>query len=370
MSKTRVIEIIESLSDGGAQSIVKDYATLINRKEFDLVIFTIYPSTNSANYKQVIDAGVKIVSVYKKCNIWNKIINRICKRHCISKSLSSFIKIFNPDTIHVHSVMLTYLAASSDLLNHTNIFYTCHSLPFRYFGKGHEKEYEAAKKLVKNNNMIFIALHDEMRIELNKIFSVNNTVVLKNGVNFSRFCVAESNYDIRESISIPEDAFLVGHVGRFADMKNHSFLIDVFSRVLTKKPNAMLLLIGDGELQGKIKKKVNQLGLTDKVTFLSHRSDIPRLLKAMDVFVFPSIYEGFPVSIVESQIAGIRTITSDTVTNECFYKPSLIPLSLKEGEEVWADAIINESLIGPYDRDINEFNMVKVVRSLELMYKS
>ena len=90
----------------------------------------------------------------------------------------------------------------------------------------------------------------------------------------------------------------------------------------------------------------------------------------MDVFVFPSIYEGLPVSIVESQIAGIRTITSDSVTHECFYKPSLIPLSLKEGEKVWADAIINESLIGPYDRDINEFNMAEVVRSLELMYKS
>lgn len=370
MSKTRVVEIIESLSDGGAQSIVKDYATLIDKKEFDLVIFTIYPCTYSANYKQVIDAGVKVVSVYKTYNIWNRIINRICKRYYINKSLSSFIKTFRPDAIHVHSVMLGYLAASSDLLNHTNIFYTCHSLPFRYFGKGHEEEYEAAKKLVENNNMAFIALHDEMRTELNKMFSVNNTVVLKNGVNFLRFCISESNSEIRESISIPADAFLVGHIGRFADMKNHSFLIDVFSRVLTKKPNAMLLLIGDGELQGKIKEKVNRLGLTDKVVFLSHRTDIPRLLKAMDVFVFPSIYEGLPVSIVESQIAGIRTITSDSVTHECFYKPSLIPLSLKEGEKVWADAIINESLIGPYDRDINEFNMAEVVRSLELMYKS
>lgn len=371
MAKTKVIQIIESLSDGGAQSIVKDYATLINKEQFELVIFTIYPCTYSANYKQVEAVGIKVYSVYKTYNIISKIINRICKKLYIVKRLRSFISTFHPDAIHVHSVMLAYLEPSSDLLNDCNLFYTCHSLPHRYFGKGHEAEYNAAKVLVEKKHMRFIGLHDTMRCELNKLFGVKDTIVLKNGVDFNRFeNITETSSEIRRSIGISETAFLIGHIGRFADMKNHTFLVDVFKIVLEQKTNAMLLLIGDGELLDTIKLKVLSLGLNDKVIFLSHRTDIPRLLKAMNVFVFPSVYEGLPVSVVESQIAGIRTVTSDSVTHECFYKSSLIPLNLKEGSEVWAHAVLDESLHSDYDRDINEFNMLEIVKKLEIMYKS
>lgn len=371
MTKTKVVEIIESLSDGGAQSIVKDYATLINKSEFELTIFTIYPCTCSANFKQVATAGVKVYSAYQNYNLIAQIVNRVYKKQYITKKLRSFLSEFKPDAIHVHSVMLEYLASCSDLINGCKLFYTCHSLPQRYFGQGHEAEFEAAKFLVKNNHMRFIGLHEEMRCELDKMFGVSDSVVLKNGVDFSRFSnIVENKAEIRKSIGIDTNAFLIGHVGRFADMKNHTFLVDVFKIITELKPASHLLLVGDGDLLGMISDKVENLGLSTKVTFLSHRTDIPRLLKAMDVFVFPSIYEGLPVSIVESQIAGIRTITSDSITQECFYKPSLIPLSLNEGAKKWAEAILNENLKSDYDRDINEFNMAEVVKKLELMYKS
>ncbi len=371
MSKTKIVEIIESLSDGGAQSIVKDYACLINKDEFDIVIYTIYPCEYSANYRQVVDAGVKIVSVYESYGLISKVLNRLYKRKYIVKRLRSFLKDYQPDAIHVHSVMLDYLNAASDVLGECNLFYTCHSLPKRYFGQGHEVEFVAAKKLVKSHNLRFVALHNEMKEELNKMFNVNNTVVLKNGVNFNRFDdVKESKEEIRKNIGVPKDSFVIGHVGRFADMKNHTFLVDVFNQIIKRDNRCHLLLIGDGELLGTIKQKVNDLSLTDKVTFLSHRTDIPQLMKAMDVFVFPSIYEGLPVSIVEAQIAGIRTITSDSVTSECFYKSTLIPLSLSLGVDKWADTILDTSITSEYNRDINEFNMAEVVCKLEQMYKS
>lgn len=371
MKKTKIIEIIESLSDGGAQSIVKDYATLIDKEKFDIVIFTIYPCTYSANYKQVEASGVEVFSVYENYNFFSKIINRVFKKQYITRKLRSFLLSYRPNVIHVHSVMLKYLAPSSSIIKGCNVFYTCHSLPHRYFGEGHKDESKAAKVLIKNNKMCFIGLHEKMRVELNKIFNVNNTIVLKNGVDFSRFSnINESKAEIRHSIGIEEDSFLIGHVGRFADMKNQTFLVDVFRIVSKYKVNARLLLIGDGELLGDIKAKVEKLGLQQKVFFLSHRTDIPRLLKAMDVFVFPSIYEGLPVSIVESQIAGVRTITSDNVTNECFYKPLLIPLKLSYGADVWAKTILDTSITGPYDRDIKEFDMSEVVKKLEKMYKN
>ena len=94
MSKTKIVEIIESLSDGGAQSIVKDYACLINKDEFDIVIYTIYPCEYSANYRQVVDAGVKIVSVYESYGLISKVLNRLYKRKYIVKRLRSFLNIF------------------------------------------------------------------------------------------------------------------------------------------------------------------------------------------------------------------------------------------------------------------------------------
>lgn len=369
MNKIKVVEIIESLSDGGAQSIVKDYACLIDKDKYEMVVFTIYPCKYSANYRQVADAGVKVVSVFENYNFFAKILNRLCKKSIITRSLRSFLSKYRPDAIHVHSVMLDYLNRSKDVINGCKLFYTCHSLPHRYFGNGHEVEFKAAQELIKSNGLRFIGLHEDMRQELNSMFHVNDSVVLKNGVNFSRFSqVNETKSEIRKTLNIPEDTFLLGHVGRFADMKNHTFLIDVFRDVLVKRPNAMLLLVGDGELLSMIKDKVSSNNLSAKVIFLSHRTDIPRLLKAMDVFVFPSIYEGLPVSIVESQIAGIRTITSDSLTHECFYRPFLIPLNLEKGCRFWADVILNEEIKSDYDRDINEFNMAEVVRKLEIMY--
>src|SRR5699024_1966328 len=95
------------------------------------------------------------------------------------------------------------------------------------------------------------------------------------------------------SLGIKEDAFILGHVGRFSEQKNHKFLINVFAAVKKERSNAHLILIGIGDLEGEIKEQVYELGLQDSVSFLGNRGDIPELMSIMDVFVFPSLYEGF-----------------------------------------------------------------------------
>jgi len=108
--------------------------------------------------------------------------------------------------------------------------------------------------------------------------------------------------------------------------------------------------------------------LDDKVIHLKNRSDIPRLLKAMDVFVFPSLYEGLPLSIVESQVAGIRTVVSDRINGECFFNEDLIVKRLNEPPKVWVDAILDTRIKNFYNNDITIFDMNKVIRSLENVY--
>ena len=133
-----------------------------------------------------------------------------------------------------------------------------------------------------------------------------------------------------------ENRLIVGHVGRFSDQKNHDFLIDVFYEIYKRQPDAVLLLVGKGENQDKIKQKVQNLGISESVRFLGVRSDVNHLLQAMDVFVFPSLYEGMPNTVIEAQATGLPCVISDTITSEADITGLIKYLPL-ESPEKWAE---------------------------------
>ena len=141
-----------------------------------------------------------------------------------------------------------------------------------------------------------------------------------------------------------ENCIVVGHVGRFNPQKNHSFLIDIFSECVQRNSNTKLLLVGDGEGRQKIQDKVRDLGIQDKVIFTGIRSDVNELLQAMDVFVFPSLYEGLPVTMVEAQAAGLPCVISDHISKECIVTSGLVTgKSLNESPERWAECVLQQS---------------------------
>ena len=137
-----------------------------------------------------------------------------------------------------------------------------------------------------------------------------------------------------------ENKFVVGHVGRFCFQKNHEFIIDVFKMVYEREKNAILLLIGIGEMQEAIQRKVYNLGLQNSVIFLGARNDVNKLYQAMDVFVLPSHYEGLPVVGVEAQAAGLPCILSDQMTDETVIIKETKVLPLNAGAAVWAETIL------------------------------
>lgn len=118
-------------------------------------------------------------------------------------------------------------------------------------------------------------------------------------------------------------------------------MIDIFYEVYKRNKSAVLLLVGIGELEEKIKEKVNRLQLQDAVKFLGLREDIPEILQAMDVFVFPSLFEGLPVTLVEAQAAGLPCVVSEGITKEIQITEGLEYVSLEEKSEVWAQYILN-----------------------------
>lgn len=122
--------------------------------------------------------------------------------------------------------------------------------------------------------------------------------------------------DIRASLGIDENCMLYGHVGSFRKPKNHLFLVEIFSSVVKNNPNSRLVLVGSGELMPVIKDKVKQLGLSDNIFFVGQQSKVNEWLSAFDAFLMPSLWEGFPVSVVEAQCAGLPCAISDVVDQD------------------------------------------------------
>ncbi len=140
--------------------------------------------------------------------------------------------------------------------------------------------------------------------------------IIKNGIDTERFRYDEQlRKEMRNKLNL-EDKFVIGHVGRFVEVKNHSFLLDVFKGILAIRKDAVLVLVGDGPLRHETENKAKQLGIDQNIRFMGVQENIPRFLNAFDVFVLPSIFEGAPVSVVEAQSTGLPCIISDNVSRE------------------------------------------------------
>lgn len=171
----------------------------------------------------------------------------------------------------------------------------------------------------------------------------NQVILLNNAIPLDSFLFNREMRDkTRKKLGI-ETSFIIGHVGRFSHQKNHEFLIKTFSEVNKKNKNAKLLLIGTGEKLDEIITLVKSLNLDDNVCFLGVRSDIPDLLMAMDLFVFPSFYEGMPNTIIEAQATGLPCIVSDSITKEVNITNLVEFYSLNEGVFKWTEEIIKYS---------------------------
>jgi len=165
--------------------------------------------------------------------------------------------------------------------------------------------------------------------------------ILHNAVDLDVFHYSKAGRNsVRAALGIGEGTVAAGHIGRFAPQKNHSFLLEAFSAIHRKSRKAVLLLVGTGPLEEEVRKKADSLGLGGAVIFTGVRSDIPDVLSAMDVLVFPSLYEGMPNAVIEAQAAGLPCVIADTITREADITGLVSYLSLGASPEEWADAAL------------------------------
>lgn len=201
----------------------------------------------------------------------------------------------------------------------------------------------------------------------NRVFDADQVFVVKNATDFERFKQSRKKTEnLKKKLGL-KDEFIVEHVGRFTYAKNHIFLLDVFSGIIDKKKNAVLLLVGDGELHQLVVDKVKEKGLEERVVFCGQVSDPESYYSLADVLVIPSLFEGLSLATIESQIAGVPAVVSDAIPEEAVISNGVRRLKLSDEE--WVDTVLNIA-----DKKVvlneksQEYNIEYAVKKLEGWY--
>jgi glycosyltransferase EpsF len=213
-----------------------------------------------------------------------------------------------------------------------------------------------------------------------KCLEDSRLAIVHNGIDWEQYAhEAEHRAKTRSDLGLDRDVTLICHVGNFVLPKNHIFLADVFRNIAEREPRSHLLLVGDGPLRAGIEALVTELRLRDRVTFLGHRRDVPVLLGAADLFIFPSLYEGVPVALIEAQMAGVACLASSRITREADLAIGLVVfLSLEAGTMQWggeAVRLVNEKLCVSMGDRISAlqqkgYDIRAVARALEQIYSA
>lgn len=368
-----VVQLLPTMADGGAETLVKDYTQLCDKNKVNMQVIVWSEPLGSANERILAQNGIKVTylgGIEKKKTIIGKVVRRVNKYLLFRKIIISE----HVDVIHIHLRIGRYLRfIPSSYMKKIKLFYTLHNEVDKFFDKDgsgrNHTEYKEAKRLIDKYGMKMITLHDAMNKEVRELFGNDDVTTIHNGVNLQRFDA--SLYDkaaVRASLGISQDTFLIGHVGSFTEQKNHKYLLDIFEAYLKKNDDSMLLLTGRGVLKDVVRDDIKSRGLEDKVIILKGRDDIPQIMTAMDVFVMPSKWEGFPITLIEAQSIGLQCVISDVITSEVVLTDNVYRVGLEDGTAKWIDAIDKKTPLATKAEELSSYNIVNSIRKLEELY--
>jgi glycosyltransferase involved in cell wall biosynthesis len=185
--------------------------------------------------------------------------------------------------------------------------------------------------------------------------------ILHYGIDLRRFRGIVDEKLWRERTGLHASAPVVGHVGNFVAAKNHSFFLEIAEKISTRRPKVQFLMVGEGPLSAEIEMRARTMGLREKMRFLGTRMDVPLLLRTcMDAFLFPSLWEGLPMAVVEAQAAGLRCVISREISEEVVIgSEQVVRLPLSMGPEEWAEKVIETMDRGKLDAGMCTLHLEK-----------
>lgn len=360
----KIVHVIPDLPACGAEMVVMTYLRKF-KDEPDYRVSAISLSENQHRLYECSAEKEGLDITYLGQNIHDSgLMSRICQILQLHRAL----KAEKPDVIHVHLAILWMVCLASIGTGVKKKFHTLHSDPEKTSYGIHLYVDRFCYKFFKVRTM---ALNDEMAGKANLLFHLNNTLVMRNGIDLACYKY-QPREELRRKFGIQEGCFLLGHVGRFNKVKNHTKIIEVFHALKQFHQQSKLLLVGDGEDIGKIKSMVASLQLTEDVIFTGDRNDVPAMMSMMDCFVFPSLFEGLGIVLLEAQASGLRCVVSDTVPEETTVSEKVVRLSLADDAKIWAKAVMGEESYATaiVKQPIEVYDINNIIKTLKGYYRA
>lgn len=299
MRKIRVLQVVPSFALGGAERMAVHLMTKLSSQKFEIAAISMYDPVGTDLEELLDKRKIPVFYLGKKLGFDMKMYWRIFRVICKYK----------PDVVHTHLSVLRYLLPILIFKNIKVKIHTVHNIA--------EKEVDSFGKFVHGLAFIVgvvpVSIAKEVAQSMDKVYGVGNTPLIPNGIPLETYAVSKvGRSQWRKSEGIGEEELLFVIVGRLSKQKNHSLLLDAFSKMENINKKKRLLIVGDGELRQSLQEQVKSLNLEKEVLFLGMRTDIPEVLEASDVFVLSSSWEGNPLTVMEAMAAG-KTVVSTAV---------------------------------------------------------
>lgn len=332
MDKIKVLQIIGSMNIGGAETVIMNLYRKIDKRKIQFDFFVSNP--NNDYDEEINNMGGVIYHTVKK--------SKHPIKYCID--MYRLIKQNKYPIVHVH--------ASNSLAVIPIFIAKCAKVKKRIIHS------HTSNNLGRKN-----ILHNAMRIVLNAAatdkFSCSDSaarwmygrkekesIIINNPIDCELYKFDEKKRgNIRYRLGLDEEKKTYVHVGRYSPEKNHKFLIDIFHEIYKKDSNSILLLIGEGDMKQEIESKVENLNLKESVLFLGIRHDVHNVLQACDAFIFPSLYEGLPLTVLEAQANGLTCFISDVISGSIDITDLITRIPLKDSPQKWADIICEQKKV-------------------------
>ena len=324
----RILHVITGMGSGGAEMFLMN---MYRNMDHDRVVFDFVLQSDENIYRdELLSYGSKIYRI-------EPYFKHYFKNHAqLKEILRSGYSI-----VHVHGNALLYITPllyakrmgipCRIMHSHNTSMYYKWALPYHVLNK-HRLRHAASHRFACSD-------------AAGKWMFFDDFTVIENAIDLDAFSFREeSRIRVREELGIPQNAFVIGQVGRLTAVKNQQFSMKVFSEVHLSRPDSRLLFIGTGSMEKEMKEIASSMGIGEKVLFLGARKDVSRLQNAMDLFIFPSLYEGLGIVAIEAQANGLPVYCSNAIPDEALIGENIHRLSLEAGVDAWAKEILQADL--------------------------
>ncbi len=365
MEKIKILQVGISSNLGGIEKYLINVHRNINHERYK-IDYLVFKGKKVCFYEELIN----------KSNIY-EITHR--KKNYIKylKETKKFFKNSHYDYIHFHLMNFSCFEIILYAKKYTNAKIILHSHTSDPQKVNMKKRIlnEIGLKLIKKQDIYLKTACSKKAGEyLFKNFKNNTFKVLNNGIHIEEFKFNEKNRnELRKKYNV-QKSLVIGHIGRLSPQKNHFFLLEIFKEILKLRKDAILLMIGKGELNEKIEKKSMELNINKNIIHIENTNKINEYMSAMDIFVLPSLYEGLPIVLIEAQASGLQCFITNTLAEEIDITNNVKRISLNKSAEEWAKEIIKLNKNNMDRISINQkveksdFDIKKSIRILEKYY--